>query len=1144
MRQPMTPPTRPGLRLRLILPALALLLLAGLWAGAPEQPARAQSGGYALADTWASGDAEFDADAWPEATGIDLTPDGRIFVIERSLGRIVVLESGIPARLLEPSPGYDNGLLRPGHVAVDADAGRIYVSDPALNELAVFDMQGSRVATWPNIGAAAGVARTPGGDVVVASAATGELYLYSPDGFRLQSWRVVAPGGPEDLLAGVDVGMDGKMYVVDGREPRIHVLREDGSRDGSIAVDAGGSRLSDVAVDQVNAFQDPRRIWVATTTRLIYQDDGSSSWGQTASTRSWAVALHPSHGVVVTQPTRSLIGSRVFRFAYNPPNGLAVREEAWGKTLLQAGLLDGPERIAAGADDDILVLDRGDRVQRFSSDGTEVRQLTPGSLNPLAVTAAPDGRLFVTTGTRLSGWQPQGDSWGQAWAGSVAPPGRDDSQAIAMAWSPEGLVLLDTLQERLSWFGADGSRGPTRAITGADPAAVWADLAIDTAGNLYTLDRANLRLHVREPSGAQRAMDLPDPARRIAGGEAGQLFTLDRDGWIRRYDVSGSSATRDAAFDASRFDVSPSTQPSDLAVLGGSVYVSDRAGNLVSRFAWDPDAGSVEPPQDETSCRSYPDKIARPSRIELGESVEVRLSLRGGCGSQAAGAARDIILVLDISGSMSGDKITILREAALGFLADVDFSTSRVGIVSFHEEATIEQALTRDRDAARRAIIDLAVEADGGTAIHIGLEAAYDHWFPRQQQGVPAAFILLSDGGSSPDLAIQEANRAKQAGVELFSISIQGLAGLMEQLASSPEHFFELDSARFLYAVFEEIAGRITPANLYDTITVVDELPAGMTYEVGSAEPPAAWDSAARTLTWQLSDVLPAGFVLRYDLTPQQPGDDQPTNVVAWGDYVDGLGQTGRIDFPVPAVDVIDNRPPTLTPTDPPITNTPVPPTATPTLPPSPTPEPQSLYIPLALNEIECKPEDRHADVILVLDTSSSMTGEKLAAAKASAKRFVQLLGLPLDQAGLVGFNTEASLAHPLSGDRAALSVAIDALATAPGTRMDRGLELAIAELQSQRRIADNAPAIVLLTDGRQDQEPGRVLTLAAQARGQGFAVFAIGLGGDVDRGFLVQIAGSAGRTFLAPSTAELSRIYEQVAGEVPCPPEVYWGGR
>jgi uncharacterized protein YegL len=316
-----------------------------------------------------------------------------------------------------------------------------------------------------------------------------------------------------------------------------------------------------------------------------------------------------------------------------------------------------------------------------------------------------------------------------------------------------------------------------------------------------------------------------------------------------------------------------------------------------------------------------------------------------------------------------------------------------------------------------------------------------------------------------------------------------------------------------------------------------------MNYVVGSAVPPATYDAQTRELSWTFADVPPSGFVLRYELEPQVAGPNLPTNVVAWADFIDGFDKPGRADFPVPYITVIDPRGPTPTPSN---TFTPSPTatqTATITPTPSPTKVPVPIFIPLILKEKKCL-DNQRVDVMLVLDTSNSMVGEKLEAAKAAAKSFVDQLNLPDDQAGIVGFSTEATLAHELSGDAAALRAAIDGLSTNAGTRMDRGLELALAELQTDRHKDESTPAIVLLTDGQQDEEPERARAIASQARAALIPVYAIGLGDNVDRDFLISLTGQASRTFLAPSPGELVGIYEQIAVEVPCPPEVYWGKR
>ncbi len=172
------------------------------------------------------------------------------------------------------------------------------------------------------------------------------------------------------------------------------------------------------------------------------------------------------------------------------------------------------------------------------------------------------------------------------------------------------------------------------------------------------------------------------------------------------------------------------------------------------------------------------------------------------------------------------------------------------------------------------------------------------------------------------------------------------------------------------------------------------------------------------------------------------------------------------------------------------------------------------------------------------------MTGAKLDAAKAAATAFLDGIRLPQDHVGVVAFHQEAQLVAPLSGDRALLEMALRSLQPVSGTRIDRGLEIAVGELAGVNARADADPVIVLLTDGRQDAEPERAQAIAADARRDGVAVYAIGLGGDVDGPFLEQIAGREDRYVSAPGPEELAEIYAQLARTIPCPTNRYWGGR
>lgn len=1149
--------------------AATVLGLAGLVAaqGRPVAADPTQTGAYVLAATWQSSAGDLPADAWRYATGIDITPAGRIFIADRDEARLTVIELDDSVHFLQPSPGYDDQLVAPGHLAADAAAGRLYVADPAANAVAVFGLDGARMATWPNIPEAAGVAVTPDGNVLVGSAKSGEVYVYSPEGFRIATWQVVPPDPAGGLIGGIDVDASGRIYVVDGRELQIHVLGADGRPTDKIRVDLPDStEIRDIAVDDGAAGPRASRYFVATTAGGFWQDARAGGlWRPLPTGASFGIALDVGHGIVATSPGRPGLGSRITRMPYAQGTTITF-DKLWGSSLLLPGTLDGPEVISAGADGGLYLLDRGNRVQRFSPDGRSVEQRDQ-VLNPTRVDAGADGTIYISDGASVTAFTRGPSGWNRGWNLPVAPPGRDDSQAAGLVYSPaaDTVVVLDSEQDRLRRFTPGGQRGADTALRpAADDSTVWVDLAVDRTGNLYALDRSNRSVHIIAPDGSQRITSLPAPARHLAVGPGGELFAMDRDGWVRRYDVAGAAAQRTAAFDVTRFDIGLTTGPSDLAVDGsGDVLVTDRDANVVSRYTWDPSATPQDPPEAAgAQCRSFPGKTASPAfptPVTVGADVDVRLTVRGGCGSAASNAPRDIVLILDISGSMAGEKIRILREAALNFVGEVDFASSRAGVVSFDDTARIEQGLTSNANLLRTAIRRLDYDPNGGTAIHEGLREAREHWSGRRRPEARPVFILMSDGGSNLGLARSEADLAKRDGVEIFTIGIQASRMVLLTVATDPSHFFEADSARFLFGIFERIADRVTVSTLFRAITITDQIPANMRLVPGSVVPAAAFDPQTNTLVWALADIPFNGFALRYQLQPQAAGD-WPTNIAAWGDFTDGFGVAGRLDFPIPRVRVVA-APPSITPTpapsDTPTASPTVPPTATltptvtqtptatPTITPSPRPTlpPKPVYIPIALKEKPCVPTERHADVVLVIDTSSSMTGEKLAAAKTAAQRFVGLLNLGADQAAVVGFNTQATLASPLSVDRSALGAAIGGLTTAPGTRIDRGLEAALGELDGPRHRLTSTPVIVLLTDGRQDEGVAHAIDLATAARGAGKVIFAIGLGSDVDLPFLDALAGGA-RTFLAPGPADLGRIYAQIAGEVPCPPEVYWGRR
>ena len=107
----------------------------------------------------------------------------------------------------------------------------------------------------------------------------------------------------------------------------------------------------------------------------------------------------------------------------------------------------------------------------------------------------------------------------------------------------------------------------------------------------------------------------------------------------------------------------------------------------------------------------------------------------------------DLVAVLDVSGSMQGDKIMLLRHTLLAAIDLLDPS-DRLSIIKFQSSATRLTPLLRMTDSgkitSREAVVRLA--AGGGTDISAALRMAVAVVEGRRQRNPVATVLLLSDG--------------------------------------------------------------------------------------------------------------------------------------------------------------------------------------------------------------------------------------------------------------------------------------------------------------------------------------------------------------------------------------------------------------
>jgi Mg-chelatase subunit ChlD len=348
----------------------------------------------------------------------------------------------------------------------------------------------------------------------------------------------------------------------------------------------------------------------------------------------------------------------------------------------------------------------------------------------------------------------------------------------------------------------------------------------------------------------------------------------------------------------------------------------------------------------------------------------------------------------------------------------------------------------------------------------------------------------------------------------------------------------------------------------------VDEiLPPGASFLPDSIAPaPSVADATTRHLRWEFKQPIGEALTLTYKVRLES--DVRGTLAFTRGltSLVDSFGRSRTTIMPTSLLTVTGPCPlPAETPTptsttiptpspSPTSTATP-PPTLTPRASATPTPKPtrlpQPAFLPLTLRE-SCTPTQRRMDVVLAIDTSSSMrqptrTGRsKLDAARAAATVFLdQVDWAGGNQAAIVTFDATARLAQPLTGDRGLLNGALGGMATGQQTCLPCAVAEADRELASARHQPGHTPVLVLLTDGRSNPRPVSEAVAAAEtAKARGVVIFTIGVGEDVDEAGLASMASRPDYYYRAPDAEALEAIYRAVAVTIPCPPGSFWGGR
>lgn len=182
---------------------------------------------------------------------------------------------------------------------------------------------------------------------------------------------------------------------------------------------------------------------------------------------------------------------------------------------------------------------------------------------------------------------------------------------------------------------------------------------------------------------------------------------------------------------------------------------------------------------------------------------------------RASSDKRDIVLVLDVSGSMDGTPIAETRQAASHFVTTILGEEASVGVVTYDDSANMLSDFSMDSLYLQQAVTD--IYSGGNTNMESGLLEA--EFMLENSHAEQKIIVLMSDGkpnvGKVGEDLIAYADALKDQGITLYTLGFfeslddkSEAQALMEQLASSGCHY-EVADADDLVFFFGDIADQI-----------------------------------------------------------------------------------------------------------------------------------------------------------------------------------------------------------------------------------------------------------------------------------------------------------------------------------------------
>ncbi len=178
----------------------------------------------------------------------------------------------------------------------------------------------------------------------------------------------------------------------------------------------------------------------------------------------------------------------------------------------------------------------------------------------------------------------------------------------------------------------------------------------------------------------------------------------------------------------------------------------------------------------------------------------------------------------------------------------------------------------------------------------------------------------------------------------------------------------------------------------------------------------------------------------------------------------------------------------------------------------------------------------RPTNVYLVVDTSGSMEGDKIALTRTALRSFVDQIRGDRDKVGLVTFASSVYVERPLQAlddaGRTALYTAIERLSASGNTALIDGVWEAYSRLMIEGN-PESINAIVVMTDGQENSSGQSLSAMQRRIRQEGemqIVIFTIAFGSDADEKLMRSMAEIGGGQYRRADETDIEDLYKIIS--------------